>query len=68
MQSFGEGIAATEMEMISFQNDLALKSLLLHTKCIWPLSSKVKYSVLSRVAWKAKDQFILMNLLSLKRN
>ncbi|CAH1984108.1 unnamed protein product [Acanthoscelides obtectus] len=26
----------TEMEVIAFQNDLALKSLVSNTKCIWP--------------------------------
>ena len=35
MQNFGDDIAATEMEVIAFQNDLTLKSLVLNTKCIW---------------------------------
>nr|CAH7753718.1 unnamed protein product [Callosobruchus chinensis] len=42
MQNFRENIAATEMDMIPIQNDLALNSLFLNTKCIWPLVSKIK--------------------------
>jgi hypothetical protein len=57
MQNFGEDIAATEMEVIEFQNDLALKSLVSSTKCIWPIVSKDKYSVLCRVALKVKALF-----------
>ncbi|CAG9839126.1 unnamed protein product [Diabrotica balteata] len=37
MQNFGEDTAATEMEVIEFQNDLALKWLVLSTECIWPI-------------------------------
>ncbi|CAG9839063.1 unnamed protein product [Diabrotica balteata] len=37
MQNFGEDIAATEMEVIEFQKDLALKSLVLSIECIWPI-------------------------------
>ncbi|CAH1113919.1 unnamed protein product [Psylliodes chrysocephalus] len=37
MQTFGENIAATEMEVIEFQNDLSLKSLVSSTKCIRPI-------------------------------
>ncbi|KAK9685861.1 hypothetical protein QE152_g37611 [Popillia japonica] len=37
MQNFGEDIAATEMELIDFQNDFTLKSLVSSTKCIWPV-------------------------------
>ncbi|CAH1981226.1 unnamed protein product [Acanthoscelides obtectus] len=44
-QNFSVDIAATEMEVIAFQNDLALKSLVSNTKCIWPSASKDKYSV-----------------------
>ncbi|CAH1999913.1 unnamed protein product [Acanthoscelides obtectus] len=44
-QNFSEDIAATEIEVIAFQNDLALKSLVSNTKCIWPSASKDKYSV-----------------------
>ncbi|CAG9836445.1 unnamed protein product [Diabrotica balteata] len=50
MQNFGEDIAATEMEVIEFQNNLALKSSVSSTECIWPIVSKDKYSVLCRVA------------------
>ncbi|XP_030745088.1 general transcription factor II-I repeat domain-containing protein 2-like [Sitophilus oryzae] len=57
MQNFGEDIAATEMEVIEFQNDLALKSLVSSTKCIWSIVSKDKYSVLCRVALKVKALF-----------
>lgn len=57
MQNFGEDIAATEMEVIEFQNDLALKSLVSSTKCIWSIVSKDKYSVLWRVALKVKALF-----------
>ncbi|CAH2006833.1 unnamed protein product [Acanthoscelides obtectus] len=53
-QNFSEGIAATEMEVIEFQNDLALKSLVSNTKCIWPPVSEDKYLVLCRVALKVK--------------
>ncbi|CAH1984957.1 unnamed protein product [Acanthoscelides obtectus] len=35
-QNFSEDIAATETEVIPFQNDLALKSLVSNTECIWP--------------------------------
>ncbi|CAH2004207.1 unnamed protein product [Acanthoscelides obtectus] len=35
-QNFSEDIAATEMEMIAFQNDLALEFLISDTKCIRP--------------------------------
>ncbi|CAG9830135.1 unnamed protein product [Diabrotica balteata] len=38
IQNFGEDIAATEMEVIEFQNDLALKSLVSSTECIWPIN------------------------------
>lgn len=34
MQNFGKDIAATEIEVIDFQNDLALKSLVSSAKCI----------------------------------
>ncbi|KAK9701992.1 Retrotransposon gag protein [Popillia japonica] len=57
MQHFGEEIAATEMALIAFQNDLTLKSLVSSTKCIWPIVSKEKYSVLCRVALKVKALF-----------
>ncbi|XP_072398351.1 SCAN domain-containing protein 3-like [Diabrotica undecimpunctata] len=57
MQNFGEDIAATEMEVIEFQNDLALKSLVSSTERIWPIVSKDKYSVLCRVALKVKALF-----------
>nr|CAH7744317.1 unnamed protein product [Callosobruchus chinensis] len=36
MQNFSENIAATEMNMIPIQNDLALNSLFSNTKCIRP--------------------------------
>nr|CAH7738795.1 unnamed protein product [Callosobruchus chinensis] len=47
------------MEMSSFRNDLALKTLFSNTKFIWIwlLGSKVKYPVLCRVAWKVKALF-----------
>ncbi|KAK9701413.1 hypothetical protein QE152_g30618 [Popillia japonica] len=57
MQDFGEDIVATEMELIAFQNDLTLKSLVSSTKCIWPIVSKEKFSVLCRVALKVKALF-----------
>ncbi|CAH1979771.1 unnamed protein product [Acanthoscelides obtectus] len=39
-QNFSEDIAATEMEAIAFQNDLALKSLVSNTKCMYLAFSK----------------------------
>nr|CAH7737142.1 unnamed protein product [Callosobruchus chinensis] len=37
MENFCENISGTDIEMISFQNDLALKSLFSNAKCIWSL-------------------------------
>ncbi|CAH2000526.1 unnamed protein product [Acanthoscelides obtectus] len=56
-QNFSKYIASSEMEMIRFQNDLALKSLVSNTKCIWRSVSKDKYSVLCRVALNVKALF-----------
>ena len=55
--NFGEDIAAKEMEIIVFQNDLTLKSLVSNTKYMWSLESKDKYSVLCRVVLKMKALF-----------
>lgn len=57
MQNFGEESTATEMELITFQNDLVLKSLASNTAFIWPLVSRDKYPVLCRVAMKMKALF-----------
>nr|CAH7760012.1 unnamed protein product [Callosobruchus chinensis] len=47
MQKFGKDIPATEMEMVSFQIDLALKSFFSNKKYIWPLVwSNIQFCVL----------------------
>ncbi|CAH2006340.1 unnamed protein product [Acanthoscelides obtectus] len=56
-QNVSDDIAATEMEVIAFQNDLALKSLVSNTRSIWPSVSKDGYSVLCRIALKVKALF-----------
>ncbi|CAH2012939.1 unnamed protein product [Acanthoscelides obtectus] len=56
-QNISEDIAATEMEVIAFQNYLALTLLVSNTKCIWPSVSKDKYSVLCRVTLEVKLLF-----------
>ncbi|CAG9828028.1 unnamed protein product [Diabrotica balteata] len=62
MQNFGEDIAATEMEVIEFQNDLALISLVSSTECIWPIVSKDKYSVLFHPCCHEIKSIIQFNL------
>ncbi|CAH1982850.1 unnamed protein product [Acanthoscelides obtectus] len=42
-QNFSEDIAATEKEVIAFQNDLALKSLVSNIKCMWPPVKLIGY-------------------------
>nr|CAH7754041.1 unnamed protein product [Callosobruchus chinensis] len=51
-----------KLEMISFQDILAFKSLFSNTKCIWHLVNKLEYPVLCRIEWKVKSLFSLTNL------
>nr|CAH7750556.1 unnamed protein product [Callosobruchus chinensis] len=68
MQNFGDDISATAVEMVSFQNDSALKPLFSNMKYIWLLASKVKclFYVVLHGKWRCYlVQFTCVNLLFL---